>query len=119
MAGKHIKLSEKTIEYIAILCKKIRIKNPDNAQSVKMAVGIADYVETYGQIAVKQAEWVCRNADFWGMKRPTELADIVVTYKSKQENTATEQNASEDRTSEIVRMLKRIERKVNALLSKK
>lgn len=82
-----------------------------------MADGIASYVEDKGYLSEKQAQWVCQNADYWKMKRPSELAAIVVGPKEKQQDTAGDDISSKDGAGQLMRLLKRMERKLDQLLS--
>lgn len=73
-----IQFSNDGIEEVTALCEEIVRKNKRNEVSVKIAKGIADYVETNGFITAGQSNWLCRNADYWGITRPDELLNVVV-----------------------------------------
>ena len=106
-----ITLSEQSVGYIVKLCKKFEMNNPANSRSIEMADGIAHYVKTHSYISQKQAEWLCRNADYWKSKRPTELKDIVITgKKQRQPNDEAFSQHAEDILMELMRRVKRIEK---------
>ena len=108
----NITLSELSVEYIIKLCKKIKTNCSNNMQSIEMADGIALYVRTHGRISHKQAEWVCRNADYWKMKRPSELASIVIKSKSAKQSSTSESEcqSSDDILLQVLRRVKRAEK---------
>src|ERR1019366_5219707 len=78
-----ILLSEQSVSCVVKICAKIEKHCASNPQSVEMAIGISDYVQNNGHISQKQAVWICRNADYWKMKRPSELANVVVPNNKK------------------------------------
>lgn len=73
-----ITLTPASIAEVQKLCETIRLKNPKNEISVNMSKGISDFVQEYGFVSDKQAQWLCRNADFWKLQRPAELSDLVM-----------------------------------------
>jgi hypothetical protein len=96
-----IELCEKSILQVIAICDKVRHNLPNNQKSVDMAEGIAGYVEEKGFVSDKQAVWICRNAGYWKMKRPAELV-----------NSAANHVLSDDVAKEILRRLRRIEKRI-------
>lgn len=75
-----------------------------------MAEGIAEYVEKYSCVSEKQAAWICRNAGYWKLKRPVELANVLIENAPK--SSAANHVLSDDVTKEILRCLRRIEKRI-------
>jgi hypothetical protein len=78
-----IMLSRKAVDRIAKLCSKVKFNNPHNEHTIEMADGIAVFVQLHRYVSYEQAVWLCRNFDHWNVKRPRELANIVVTSIAK------------------------------------
>ena len=76
-----IQLSEESVRDLIDLCQVVQKRNAKNEISVNMAKGISEYLGTYGMVSEAQAVWLARNADFYKIKRPAELAEIVVVRK--------------------------------------
>lgn len=78
---KKISLSPASIQQVIAICNHAAVHS--KPEFVDMAVGIGDWVKSKGYLCEKQAMQVCRNADFSKMKRPPELANLVVKEPGK------------------------------------
>lgn len=79
------RLSKTSIKALRAICKTVAEKCSSNSMSTEMAKGIATAVSEYGSITERQAVWICRNADYWHLDRPDELADVKVPKGKKNE----------------------------------
>lgn len=79
--NQKIELSEESVRDLIDLCQVVQKKNSKNEISVNMAKGISEYIDAFGMVSEAQALWLARNADFYKIKRPPELAGIVVARK--------------------------------------
>ena len=109
-----IQLSDPSIQDLISLCQTIERKNAKNEISVNMAKGIADYLGANGTVTARQAIWLARNADFHKIKRPAELADVVVEKKEKNSPAppaaSPEPIVQDDFPSKVIGSLHRIEK---------
>jgi hypothetical protein len=118
-----ILLSEQSVSCVVKICTTIEKNCASNPQSVEMAIGIADYVQNNGHVSQKQAVWICRNADYWKMKRPPELTKVVVSNNKKTQQLdaaevlSQQQQQPNDISLQVLRSVKRIEKLLNERLA--
>ena len=114
-----IQFTESSIQDVLTICETIRRKNPKNEISVTMSKGIADFVEQNGFVTPRQAAWLCRNADYWNIKRPGQLAEVELEPRSKPaavETPHVTDQAAKDVANRLVASIERIEKLLEARL---
>ena len=75
---KTITLSDQAIQQLSDLCRLVERRNPKNEISINMAKGICQYMNDHQVVTEAQAKWLARNADFYRITRPPELADLEI-----------------------------------------
>lgn len=93
-----INLSDRSIAELQDLCRVVAHRNPKNEISVNMSKGIAEYIALHKSVTEPQAQWLSRNADYYKIPRPAELANLIIQKKTASEN------------GEIIQSLRRIEK---------
>lgn len=107
-----IELSEKSIKRIIKICETVRGKRPEFAD---MAEGILKYAQEKAFLSEKQAAWVCQNASYWKLKRPSEMAHVKWGSQSSSDSGGIHSEEGPASTlKEILRRLYRIESMLKA-----
>jgi len=102
-----IVLSEKSIKRVIKICETVRSKVPKFAE---MAEGISKYAQEKSYLSERQAAWVCQNASYWKLKRPSEMVHVKWGTHSASLNDRIHLHQGPASTlNEILRRLSRIE----------
>lgn len=102
-----IELSEKSIKRVMKICETVRSKAPNFAE---MAESISRYAQEKGQLSEKQAAWICQNAFYWKLKRPSEMAHVKWGAQASSDSGGIQFTDGPTATlKEILRRLSRIE----------
>jgi len=113
-----IKLASKESKARAIaICEKVKQSNPTDGKWYRMGDNIIGYIKQ-GQLHFKQANWLCKNADYHDLERPEELLDFKVQSTPKADQlTQTEDETTQKilgHVGEIAKLILHLIRKPNS-----
>jgi len=114
MPKDRISLSERSVQGVVSLCKRIRRKSSDNHRSAKMAGGIEVFASMRGYISRKQAAWLKRSAEYWRLPFPVELHEINLGADGRAE--MLKSSSGSICIDDLLSVLRRMEMKLDAAL---